>query len=248
MPNEDYKKFLGTHPKMTVKNAKIYWEVENIDKRIGEMIKQLEKWGIADETLFIFIGSDNGASGGQEIHNAGMKGHKGQPYQGGTRVPAFFRWPGGGIKGGSESAALISQMDIMPTLLDMCEVPVPPSVEGLSMVGDRTRDHLYGEFGENSTATRMVVDGRHKLIYYAVGNRTQLFDLVDDPNEMRDVADDSDHAKVLDELIELLKDQLYGTDLEWLDHGELAGVPDLELTPRPKPDRGMGNQRGWRFM
>ena len=69
MPNEDYKKFLGTHPKMTVKTAKIYWEVENIDRRIGEMIKQLEKWGIADETLFIFIASDNGASGGQEIHN-----------------------------------------------------------------------------------------------------------------------------------------------------------------------------------
>ena len=50
MPNEDYKKFLGTHPQMTVQVAKIYWEVENIDKRIGEMIHQLEEWGIADDT------------------------------------------------------------------------------------------------------------------------------------------------------------------------------------------------------
>ena len=50
MPNEDYKKFLGTHPEMTVQVAKIYWEVENIDKRIGEMIQQLEEWGIADNT------------------------------------------------------------------------------------------------------------------------------------------------------------------------------------------------------
>jgi len=109
---------------MTVQVAKIYWEVENIDTRIGEMIHQLEEWGIADNTLFIYIGSDNGASGGSEIHNAGMKGHKGQPYQGGTRVPAFFRWPGGGIKGNSESAALTSQKDIMPTLLEVSGTPI----------------------------------------------------------------------------------------------------------------------------
>ena len=51
------------------------------------------------------------------------KGQKGHPYQGGTRVPAFFRWPGGGIKGGSESATLISQMDIMPTLLEITGSP-----------------------------------------------------------------------------------------------------------------------------
>ena len=52
IPNEDYKKFLGSHPEMTVQVAKIYWEVANIDQRIGEMIHQLEEWGIADETLF----------------------------------------------------------------------------------------------------------------------------------------------------------------------------------------------------
>ncbi len=149
MPNEDYKKFLGTHPKMTVKNAKIYWEVENIDKRIGEMIKQLEEWGIADETLFIFIGSDNGASGGSEIHNAGMKGHKGQPYQGGTRVPAFFRWPGGGIKGGSESATLTSQMDIMPTLLEITGVPLPDAGL-LKSIGITSTPHTLSHFGANT--------------------------------------------------------------------------------------------------
>ena len=95
MPNEDYKKFLGSHPQMNVQVAKIYWEVEYIDKRIGEMIQQLEEWGIADNTLFIFIGSDNGASGTAKVYNAGMNGQKGHPYQGGTRVPAFqmaCRW------------------------------------------------------------------------------------------------------------------------------------------------------------
>ena len=109
MPNEDYKKFLGSHPKMTVQVAKIFWKIKNIDKRLGEMIEQLKEWGIADNTLIIFIGSDNGASGTSQIYNAGMKGQKGHPYQGGTRVPAFFRWPAGGIQGNSESSVLTSQ-------------------------------------------------------------------------------------------------------------------------------------------
>ena len=213
MPNEDYKKFLGTHPKMNVKNAKIYWEVENIDRRLGEMIHQLEEWGIADETLFIFIGSDNGASGGQEIHNAGMKGHKGQAYQGGTRVPAFFRWPAGGIQGGSESAALTSQIDIMPTLLEVAGVPltdqIKRQVEERSLVplfknpatdwkDDRYLVHhvggwLPGEAAQSKHARVSIQNKRFTLI-----NNKELYDLSNDPSETENVI--TEHPKVVDQL------------------------------------------------
>jgi arylsulfatase len=213
MPNEDYKKFLGTHPKMTVKTAKIYWEVENIDRRIGEMIKQLEKWGIADETLFIFIASDNGASGGQEIHNAGMKGHKGQPYQGGTRVPAFFRWPGGGVEGGSESAALTSQMDIMPTLLEITGAPftdqIKQQVEGRSLVpllknpaadweDDRHLVHHVGawEQGQAAQSKHARVSIQNKR--FTLVNNEELYDLKTDPGETENVI--AEHPEVVDQL------------------------------------------------
>jgi arylsulfatase len=212
MPNEDYKKFLGTHPKMTVKNAKIYWEVENIDKRIGEMIKQLEKWGIADETLFIFIGSDNGASGGAEIHNAGLYKHKGQPYQGGTRVPAFFRWPGGGIKGGSESAALISQTDIMPTLLELTGTPMTDQlkqqVEGRSLVPllnnpaadweKRILVHHVGgwEPGQAAQSKHARVSIQNKR--FTLVNNEELYDLSTDPGETKNVI--AEHPKVVNQL------------------------------------------------
>ena len=73
---------------MNVQVAKIYWEVEYIDKRIGEMIQQLEEWGIADNTLFIFIGSDNGASGTAKLYNAGMNGQKGHSISG--AVPVYL--------------------------------------------------------------------------------------------------------------------------------------------------------------
>ena len=213
MPNEDYKKFLGTHPKMTIKTAKIYWEVEYIDRRIGEMIKQLEEWEIADDTLFIFIGSDNGASGGHEIHNVGMKGHKGQPYQGGTQVPAFFRWPGGGIKGGSESAALISQTDIMPTLLELTGTPMTDQlkkqVEGRSLVpllknpatdweDDRHLVHHVGawEQGQAAQSKHARVSIQNKR--FTLVNNKELYDLKNDPGETKNVIDE--HPEIVDQL------------------------------------------------
>ena len=213
MPNEDYKKFLGTHPQMTVQVAKIYWEVENIDKRIGEMIHQLEEWGIADNTLFIFIGSDNGASGTSKLYNAGMSGQKGHPYQGGTRVPAFFRWPGGGIKGGSESAALISQMDIMPTLLELTGTPMTDQlkkqVEGRSLVpmlknpatdweDDRHLVHhvggwLPGEAAQSKHARVSIQNKRFTLV-----NNEELYDLKNDPGETKSVI--VEHPEIVDQL------------------------------------------------
>ena len=92
MPNEGYKNFLVPIRKCST-GCQDLLEVENIDKRIGEMIQQLEEWGIADNTLFIFIGSDNGASGTTKIYNAGMNGQKGHLYQGGTRT-CFFQMAG----------------------------------------------------------------------------------------------------------------------------------------------------------
>ena len=213
MPNQDYTNFLGTHPEMTVQIAKIYWEVENIDRRIGEMIKQLEKWGIADETLFIFIASDNGASGTAQIHNAGMKKGKGQPYQGGTRVPAFFRWPGGGIKGGSESAALTSQMDIMPTLLEIAGAPlteqIKQQVEGRSLVpllknaaadweDDRHFVHHVGawEQGQAAQSKHARVSIQNKR--FTLVNNEELYDLSTDPGETKNVI--AEHPEVVEAL------------------------------------------------
>lgn len=208
MPNEDYKKFLGSHPEMTVQVAKIYWEVEYIDKRIGEMIQQLEEWGIADNTLFIFIGSDNGASGTTKIYNAGMNGQKGHPYQGGTRVPAFFRWPGGGIEGGLESTTLISQMDIMPTLLEITGTPMTDQlkqqIEGRSLIpilknpatdweDDRHLVHHVGAWARGKAAqskhARVAIQNKR---FTLVNNKKgeELFDLKNDPGETTNVIDE----------------------------------------------------------
>lgn len=138
---------------------------------------------------------------------------------------------------------LTGLQDVMPTLLDLAGLEVPESCDGRSIVSGERRSHLYGECNEDAAATRMIHDGRHKLIYYPAGNRRQLFDLQADPQELNDLANSPQHATTLDDLTQLLLGELYGSDRGWLDaDGNLVGLPD-----EPFPafgNRGLSLQRG----
>jgi hypothetical protein len=130
-------------------------------------------------------------------------------------------------------------------VLDLCGLPIPPECEGLSMVGARRRDVLYCEALEGPKATRMVVDGRHKLIWYLAGNRFQLFDRAVDPGETTDLAEAAAHRDVRERLVAALREQLYGGDLAWVREGRLVGMaaPDLAAVP----NRGLSGQRGLHY-
>ena len=110
------------------------------------------------------------------------------------------------------------------------------------MVGDEPREALYGECSEGASATRMIHDGRHKLIYYAAGNRVQLFDLDEDPRELSDLSDSTNHEDIRKDLTDRLISELYGGDESWVENGELVGLPDKPSDP--KPNRGLSGQRG----
>ena len=113
---------------------------------------------------------------------------------------------------------------------------------GLSMVSAEERPYLYGECGENSTATRMIREGRYKLIYYPVGNRVQLFDIEDDPCELADLAAVESHSEARTRLTGHLISNLYGGDEAWVANGQLVGMPDQAY--HPSPNRNLSGQRG----
>ena len=74
----------------------------------------------------------------------------------------------------------------------------------------------------------------------------QLFDLKDDPDEMQDISDDQSHSGLRDRLTGLLVENLYGSDMEWLQDGKLVGLPDKEFTD--EYDYGFNKYgRGYRF-
>ena len=92
----------------------------------------------------------------------------------------------------------------------------------------------------------MLRDKRYKLIYYPVGNRLQLFDLAEDPDEMRDLSESGEHQAVRERLSEKLIKEMYAGDLEWVKDGKLVGLADKKY--EPAPNRRLNGQRGWRFM
>ena len=92
----------------------------------------------------------------------------------------------------------------------------------------------------------MVRDERFKLIYYPVGNRLQLFDLHEDPDELHDLSADAQYAEVVADLSRGMIARFWGEDEKWVEDGRLVGEPDRPY--EPEPNRGLSGQRGWRFM
>ncbi len=88
--------------------------VEELDARIGEVIKLLEELKLKEHTMIVFL-SDNGAQGDQAASNLPLRGNKWSPLEGGTRVPGIVAWPGK-IPPNQTSDALIAAIDLLPTL------------------------------------------------------------------------------------------------------------------------------------
>ena len=144
------------------------------------------------------------------------------------------------------TTALVGLQDVMPTLLDLAGIDRPETVAGRSMVSDEKRDHLFCEYSEGARASRMLRQGRYKLIYYPIGNRTQLFDLHDDPEELVDLSESADHTPERERLTHAMMEEFHGSDLDLVKDGVLVGAADLEY--ESKPNRGLSTQRGGHWL
>ncbi|MEM6632676.1 MAG: arylsulfatase [Bacteroidota bacterium] len=192
-------------------NANFLGMIVNIDENIGKLRNQLEEWGIADNTLLVFL-TDNGTAAGCSLDekqqvikgfNVGMRGKKGSPFEGGHRVPLFLHWKDGKIAGGKDIATLTSVIDLAPTLLDLCGIENPLQSE---MDGKSLRPLLEGADWEARTlfADTQREDFLIKDKDYAVMTdqwrlvRDELFDIQQDPGQTEDVS--TGHPEVVEQL------------------------------------------------
>ncbi len=210
----------------------------HIDHQLRVVIGTLREEDVLDDTVICFT-SDHGD----------MLGHHGMWakrlfYEASANIPMILVGTAGDRRVGHHRVddRLVGWQDVMPTLLELAGIEPPESIEGLSMVGERHREWLYGEVGEDDHATRMIRKGAYKLIYYPAGNAVQLFDVESDPFELRDLSDDAEHKGVLDELKGHLVNQLYGGDEAWVQDGHLVGRAARKF--RAGPNRGLSSQRG----
>ena len=218
-----------------------YAQCTHIDHQIRLLIGALREEGILNDTIILFT-SDHG----DMLGDHGMYAKR-YFYQSSAQIPMILldRANSPHVKPGSTDHRLVGLQDIMPTLLTLCGISVPDSCDGLSMIGKQRRDTLYGESLEGASATRMLTDGRYKLIWYPAGNHFQLFDLQNDPHELKNLNTQPELQDVLTHLQQKLMNELYGSDLAWITDGTLTGceAPEISIPV----NRGLSGQRGIHF-
>ena len=123
--------------------AEFYGMIVNIDENIGRLRTHLKELGLAKNTIFIFM-TDNGTAAGHRDggFNAGMRGSKNSPYEGGHRVPCFIHWPAGGLDEGIDINTLAAHFDLLPTLAALCDVPLSNAneLDGVNLASVLTQD------------------------------------------------------------------------------------------------------------
>lgn len=227
-----------TPPQVAGARRAFYALCTHIDHQLRVVIGTLREEGLLDNTIILFT-SDHG----DMLGNHGLWAKR-LFYENAANVPMLLIGAAGDERIGHHRTddRLVGLQDVMPTLLDLAGVEIRDTVDGISMVGEERRKRLYGECGDDADATRMVHSGRFKLIYYAAGNHTQLFDIQEDPRELQNLAASPAHAEIRAQLTDLMIDELYGSDERWLQDGRLVGLSVQSVEPRP--NRGLSQQRG----
>ena len=190
--------------------ASFYGMIANIDENMARLLATLDELQLADNTIFIFM-TDNGTAAGFNPgappgtwagFNASMRNRKGSEYDGGHRVPCFIRWPDGRIGGGRDIDALTAHIDLVPTLVELCELDAPAHQpwDGVSLASIlRNNDHTLPDrtlFVHSQRIERpekwrksAVLTNRWRLV-----NRDELYDIQADPGQKADVAADHPDA------------------------------------------------------
>ncbi|HSU67253.1 MAG TPA: arylsulfatase, partial [Tepidisphaeraceae bacterium] len=199
-PPDTLQHYLGKVPGNV---AHFYGMIETVDTDFGLLLAKLKEWGIEENTLVIYLGTDNGGyPPACKIFDAGLRGTKATPYQGGTRAPSFWRWPAC-FQGGRDVNALTAHIDIFPTLAQIVGVPLQGAlaeqVEGRSLLPLLTDPHAnwpdrmlvthVGRWAPGKRAASEFVKCSIRDSRFTLVDNEELYDLQNDPGERTNVID-----------------------------------------------------------
>ena len=152
--------YLPDTPKARLALARHYDNLQRADEQVGEILRQLDEDGLADNTV-VFLWSD---------HGEGLPRGKRWPYDAGIRIPLIVRWPGM-LDGGSVDEQLVSLLDLAPTVLSLAGLPVPCHLHGQPFLGPQAqaqaREYVFATRDRHDEAydmVRAVRDRRYKYL------------------------------------------------------------------------------------
>ncbi|QBG46740.1 DUF4976 domain-containing protein [Verrucomicrobia bacterium S94] len=216
--------FPRTEYSIKVNRQEYYALITHMDDQIGAILAELDKTGMRDNTYIIFT-----ADHGLALGHHGMMA-KQNMYEHSLCAPLMVSGPG--IPKGKRFDERIYIQDIVPTTLDIADIPIPEQVEFKSFLpllngGEyHEREAIYAAYKD---VQRAVIVEDFKLIYYADIPLYRLFNLKNDPYEMNDLAGNPEYAGKIEELKRVML-------------REMSRYDDEQLTPRrhyrkePKPD------------
>lgn len=188
-----------------------YRMVEAVDREIGRELAELRATGLDRNTVIVFTSN----------HGEGLGGHrwvqKASFYEESVHVPFIVSGPG--IPAGHRCSDLVSLLDILPTFCDFAGVVPPKDVRGVSLRPSLAgkslaREHVAAHLRYETAARegRMIRTARYKYIAHNTGQRAeQLFDLLTDPGETRNLVNEAEAKGVLRQHRQLLQTELLRT-------------------------------------
>ena len=195
--------------------AKYYAMCTWFDETCGQLIDLLEKRNLRDDTIIVYV-TDNGWIQNPERGGYAPRS-KQTPYEGGIRTPIMFSWPNGKLKNGKRKD-VVSSIDLFPTVLAATGARTPKGLPGLNLLENLKnekpikRKEIFGESfahdiadvenPEDSLIFRWTIEGKWKLLLTYDGEvnryktthpreekRPQLFNLLKDPKEKKNLAE-----------------------------------------------------------
>lgn len=211
-----------------------YAAMTQVDYEIGRLRDALFSQGLDySNTIIVFV-SDHG-----ELLGDHATFRKSLPYEGSAHVPLIIRASGEALKAAGykgnyrEVTEKLGELrDVMPTLLSLCGIDVPDTVDGINLFGDDSRTTLHGEHlhdGESCQwiASKTEENGLEKFVWYSHSDRRQYFNLTNDPCETHNAVSDGDCAERVAALEAELTNELAWREEGFVKDGKLVNTASL---------------------
>ncbi len=181
--------------------AEVYGMVTKLDENVGRLMEKVHELDLDKNTVIIYL-SDNGpqmrgpGNGSQQRYNLGMRGSKTEVFDGGIRVPCFFRWPGY-FEAGKDIDGIAAHIDLMPTILNICNADqqLPNPIDGINLLpvieGNKPIDPARNYFVQFQRAAvpELWENTAMRNSEYKLVNGKELYDIKNDPHEVHNIAD-----------------------------------------------------------
>ncbi len=218
-----------------------YTSITMMDKSVGEILDYLEESNQIDDTLIIFT-SDHG----EMLQDKGYYS-KELPYESSIRVPLIMSHKDY-FKEGSINDDLVDLLDIFPTCLDVASIKYNEkslSLYGSSLVdttSGRDREFIYsatGFLGDKRWV--MCQNHEYKYIYHYNGGTEELYNLIDDKNELINIVDTMEDSEIL----KTLRDNVFKYERDWGAPGAIVDNKLIKFEKRLFPSTMHGKYHNW---